>query len=344
MDDRGFIRGGAIVNIRRIWILAALLGLSCFVPLVRAQAPADAGAVIHTETKLVLVDAVVTDKKGNYIHDLTAKDFKVWEDGKEQNIKSFSSEADASGKNSQKHYLVLMFDNSTMDFGDQARARQAAAKFIDANGGPNRLMAIANFGGALQIAQNFTEDTERLKNVVNGVKFSAVAPNANDADAPQLSTAMASFGARDVLYALKDLAKGLTSVSGRKTVILITAGFPLTPEILSETTAVISACNKANVAIYPIDVRGLVAPTPAKASLTTPEPPVRFVLAAYQPAGMAFFQHGPGGGGGGGGHPGGGGGAPGGGAPGGGGGGGRGPTGGPTGGAPGGGAPGGGRG
>ncbi len=31
---------------------------------------------------------------------------------------------------------------------------------------------------------------------------------------------------------------------------------------MSEATAVISACNKANVAIYPIDVRGLVAGTP----------------------------------------------------------------------------------
>ena len=306
------------MNVRRITNLAALLGLGCFVPLVRAQAPADAGAVIRTETKLVLVDAVVTDKKGNYIHDLTAKDFKVWEDGKEQNVKTFSSEANPTGGAAQKHYLVLMFDNSTMDFGDQARARQAAAKFIDANSGPNRLMAIANFGGALQIAQNFTEDTERLKNVVNGVKFSAVAPNASDANAPQLSTAMASFGARDVLFALKDLAKGLAAVPGRKTVILITAGFPLTPEIMSETTAVISACNKSNVAIYPIDVRGLTALIPTKASLTAPEPGVRFVMAAYQPGGMAFFQHGPaGGGGGGGGHPGGGG-APGGGSPGGG--------------------------
>jgi len=279
----------------------------------RAQAPADSGAIIRTETRLVLVDAVVTDKKGGYVRDLTAKEFKVWEDGKEQTVKSFSSGADPSGGNSQKRYLVLLFDNSTMDFGDQARARQAATKFIEANGGPNRLMAIANFGGSLQIAQNFTEDTERLKNVVNGIKFSAVAPNASDANAPeQLNTAMASFGARDVLYGLKDLAKSLSAMPGRKTVIFITGGFPLTPEIMSETTAVISACNKANIAIYPIDVRGLVAGTPA-ASLTVPDG-VRFLSAAYRPGSMAFFipQHGggggAGGGGGGGGHSGGGGG------------------------------------
>src|SRR5277367_4942271 len=242
---------------------AVLLVLAALYPAARAQAPADSGAVIKTETKLVLVDTVVTDKKGNYVHDLEAKDFKVWEDNKEQQIKSFSFEAgSASPSNPQKHYLVLFFDNSTMDFGAQGRARQAAAKFIDANGGPNRLMAIVNFGGALQIAQNFTDDAQRLKNVVNGVKFSAVAPNASDASTPQLSAQMASFGARDVLYALKDLAKSLSAIPARKTVILITGGFPLTSEIMSEATAAISSCNKSNVAIYPIDVRGLVSGTP----------------------------------------------------------------------------------
>jgi VWFA-related protein len=294
--------GGAIVNFQRMLCFAALLVAAAFCPAARAQAPADAG-VIRTETKLVLVDAVVTDKKGNYIHDLESKDFRVYEDNKEQQVKSFSFEAGAaSPSNQQKHYLVLFFDNSTMDFGSQALARGAAAKFIDANGGPNRLMAIVNFGGALQIAQNFTDDTQRLKNVVNGVKFSSVAPNASDANAPQLSAQMASFGARDVLYALKDLAKSLSAVPGRKTLIMITGGFPVTPEIISEATATISACNKANVAIYPIDVRGLVAGTP-QASLSSPYGNARFVPASYVPGGMAFFipQHGGGAGGGGGG-------------------------------------------
>ncbi len=289
------------MNFRRMTYFAALLLAAGLIP-TRAQDPANSGPVIRTETKLVLVDAVVTDKKGAYIHDLTAKDFKVWEDGKEQPIKSFSSGTDPSGGNAQKRYLVLLFDNSTMDFGDQARARQAATKFIESNGGPNRLMAIANFGGGLQIAQNFTEDTERLKNVVNGIKFSAVSPNASEANAPaQLNTAMASFGSRDVLYAIKDLAKSLSAMPGRKTVIFITGGFPVTPEIMSETSAVISACNKANIAVYPIDVRGLVAATP-KASLTLPDSGVHFVQAAYQPAGVAFFmpQHSGGGAGGGG--------------------------------------------
>src|SRR5271169_1376305 len=88
-------------------------------------------SVIRSETRLVLVDTVVTDKKGNYVRDLAQKDFKVWEDGKEQALTSFSFEDTTGSANPQPHYLVLFFDNSTMDMGDQARARDAAAKFID---------------------------------------------------------------------------------------------------------------------------------------------------------------------------------------------------------------------
>jgi VWFA-related protein len=241
-----------------LWLLAALLvgGVSP----VRAQ---QTGTVIQTETKLVLVDSVVTDKKGEYVRDLTMKDFKVWEDNKEQAIKSFSFEADpASPAANQKHYLVLFFDNSTIAYGDQAHAREAAAKFIDANAGPNRMIAIVNFGGALQIAQNFTEDKERLKQVLSGIKTSAVAPNqtASAGTSVRLSQTMAGFGAYDLVLSIRSLAKDLASIPGRKIVVLLSGGMPLTPELTSEVTATLDVCNRSNVAIYPIDIRGLVGP------------------------------------------------------------------------------------
>src|SRR5271166_4216290 len=173
--------------------LVLLIGLTCLAsfwifrelgssPVVYAQQSSAAGAgdvpVIRTETRLVLVDTVVTDKKGNYVRDLAQKDFKVWEDGKEQSVTSFSFEESTGSTNPKPHYLVLFFDNSTMDMGDQARARDAAAKFIDANAGPDHLIAIADFGGSVHISQNFTADAQRLKQVVMGLKGSAVNPNA----------------------------------------------------------------------------------------------------------------------------------------------------------------------
>ena len=155
MRIRNFVKAAVLFG-------AAALTAQQQPPAQEQQAPINVGTVIRTETRQVLVDVVVRDKKDNYVRDLEQKDFKVWEDNKEQSIVSFSYEAGmGSPNNPQKHYLVLFFDNSTMEWADQQRARQAAVKFIDSNSGPNRYMAIANFTGMLQIAQNFTAEIGR---------------------------------------------------------------------------------------------------------------------------------------------------------------------------------------
>ena len=334
------------------------------------QSQTPPGPAIKAETREVRVDVVVTDKKGNYVQDLTTKDFHLYEDNKEQPINTFSFGADPKGPiEAQRHYIVLFFDNSTMDLSDQPRARAAAGKFIDAYAGADRVMSVMNFGGSLQIVQNFTTDAARLKQAVGGIVTSNVSPNASASNGsgslsstpgsaasagpptaglqsaafPSLGNAEGDFGAYTLLLSLRQLAKNLATIPGRKSLILFTAGFELSPERYSELTATIDACNKANVAVYPMDVRGLVTPI---SRLVPGAPPdswamqqnraagwsavqssvgsshaangaqemrssnAGFQLAAYHPgASMAFAspQHG-GGGGGGGGHGGGGGG------------------------------------
>jgi hypothetical protein len=125
--------------------------------------------------------------------------------------------------------------------------------------------------------------------------------------------------------------------------ILFSAGFPLDSERISELTATIDACNKANVAVYSLDVRGLVTgmPTAAGGSARLERDAhngswkaaaahdgsrgvrARLLTASYSDAGFSSAQK-PGGGGGGGAGGGGHGGAPGGGTGGAGGGGGKG--------------------
>src|ERR1700741_3687066 len=137
------------------------------------QQPTATSTVIRTESRVVLVDAVVTDKKGNYVHDLSQKDFKVYEDNKEQQVSSFSFGADLAGQQAnqqQKRYLILFFDNSSMAPPDQIQARGAAAKFIAANAGPDRMMAVVDFGKSLRLAQNFTANPDALNSAVRGIK------------------------------------------------------------------------------------------------------------------------------------------------------------------------------
>jgi VWFA-related protein len=233
-----------------------------------AQAP---GTIFRTETRLVPVDVVVQDKKGNYIHDLEQKDFKVSEDGKEQQIKNFSFEADPNSPLAQqKKYLVLFFDLSSMNPGDQIQSRQAAVKFIDANAGPNRLMAVINFGGSLQVMQNFTDDIERLKAAANGVRTSNISTDST-AGGPRI---MSQFGQSSMILGLRSMAKNLADIPGRKTLVLFSAGFPLNSEIISEVTAAVDALNRANIAVYPVDVRGLATNTmpfsPGRGALLLP--------------------------------------------------------------------------
>jgi VWFA-related protein len=248
---------------RTILLSGVLLLAAGAAPAQEAQ-PAAPPTVIKTETKLVLVDVVVTGKKGAYVEDLDMKDFKVWEDNKEQQLKTFSFGADPKGPAGQQRYIVLFFDNSTMGMAEQMQARQAAAKFIESNAGPDRLMAVVNFTGALQIAQNFTPDIDRLKQVVGGIKTSAVAPGPERASlgVPRLGGGAGAYGARTMLMALRSMAQNLSDVPGRKSLILFTSGFPLGNEARSEANAAIDSCNKSNVAVYPIDVRGLNAGVP----------------------------------------------------------------------------------
>src|SRR4029077_1805245 len=140
-----------------------------------------------------------------------------------------------------------------------------------------RMMAVVDFGGKLQIVQNFTANPDALTAAVKGVKYSSVDSNSADATTAtpvpvasmglsSLSNAEADFGARTMLLAVRSLAKNLRAVPGRKMLVLFSAGFALTPENESELTATIDACNKANVAIYSLDVRGLVSGAPSAGS------------------------------------------------------------------------------
>lgn len=251
-----------------------------------ASAPSPA-STIKKESNLVLVDTVITDKKGNYIENLEAKDFELYDNDQRQTISSFTHGSGVAGPNApaSRHYMVLFFDNSTMDMADQARARRAATEFVTKTASSNRLMAVVEFTGAFQLVQNFTDNADLLDRAVKRVQVSAVDPNANASASLNPTTAnltamtgaagigefslagvTADFGAENLLYALRDVSKILAPIPGRKSLILLSGGFPLDEEYMPELTATIDAANKANVAIYAMDVRGLFAdagPLPA---------------------------------------------------------------------------------
>src|SRR5580658_1493396 len=110
---------------------AAIVGGVAVVHAQNAPSSATGGAdsVIRAETRVVLVDAVAVDKKGKFARDLAQKDFRIWEDGKEQKITSFSLESSGvTPDRSSKHYIAIFFDATSTG---QVGVRQQGIRFVD---------------------------------------------------------------------------------------------------------------------------------------------------------------------------------------------------------------------
>ncbi|HKD10208.1 MAG TPA: VWA domain-containing protein [Bryobacteraceae bacterium] len=217
-----------------------------------AICPAQKDSMIHTESRLVVVDALVTDRKGGYPGDLTQKDFRVWEDGKEQTLTTFSKEA-----NSQKHNVILFFDDATITPARQHVARDAANRFVEANASPSRTVAVVEYSGDLRVSQNFTDDKDRLRQALNRTNTAGPARTAPTVNGPanrnDPGAAYNSYSARGLMRSFLELADRVAGLPGRKTVILFSEGFRASSDDMRLVT---EACNRANIALYPVDVRG----------------------------------------------------------------------------------------
>ena len=248
-------------------------GLFCFASVLAAQPAPQTTQVIQTETREVLVDAIVTTKNGAYVRDLTAKDFRVSQDGKEQAVKGFTAES--ASATAQPRSLVLFFDETSMEARDQIQVRQAAASFIDAEAGPNHMMAVVTFNGSVRIVQNFTNNAGRLKDALNQASFHGLAPGSDTDSAHDPSraeeqravgratgaTLATAAGVRNMLRSLGDLGRSLGVLPGRKIVILFAGTLPSSGDPKAEVRDAVDAANKSGVAFYPVDVRPVFTQT-----------------------------------------------------------------------------------
>jgi VWFA-related protein len=241
-------------QIQTIVILAAAAAI------VRAQETPGPASTIRTETRLVLVDGVVVDRAGVPVAGLGAKDFRVWEDGREQTITGVSAPAPAPGA-AHPINMLLFFDDVTTRTPDQNPVRDAARKFVD-TASAGRRMAVAEFQGSVQIRQNLTDDPQRLRAAIGNSKASVGGFAASPFDAsrnplsgvPRVSADqdISAIQRRDYLKQLQTLARGMAGVQGRKALVLFSAGFTLTHDALADLDVAIQAFNRSNVAVYGI--------------------------------------------------------------------------------------------
>jgi VWFA-related protein len=174
-----------------------------------------------------------------------------------------------------KRLLVLFFDFSNMGIPEQLRAQDAALKYVDTQMTESDLMAILIYTTAVQVKTDFTANREQLTDVIKAFpigEMSEMADVADTGDDNNQDTGAAFvadetefniFNTDQKLAAIEDVVHKLSALPEKKVLVYITNGISKTGiENQAQLEASINAAVKANVAIYPIDARGLMADPP----------------------------------------------------------------------------------
>jgi VWFA-related protein len=205
-------------------------------------------------------------------------------------------------KYQDRRLLCLLFDMTSMQPPEQLRAQEAAIKFLETQMTSNDLVEIMTFSSNIKIIEEFTADRERL---ITTLKKLTVGAGSDFADAASTGADegddSGSFAADDTefnifntdrkLSALEDASKKLGAFPEKKALIYFTSGVGKTGvENQSQIKATTNAAIRANVSIYSIDARGLVA-TPPGGDASSASPRGTGILTGSKQAGLkASFQ------------------------------------------------------
>jgi VWFA-related protein len=178
-----------------------------------------------------------------------------------------------------RRLVAMLFDFSTMAIVEQARAQKSALEFIKNQLKPADVVAILSAGtGPIKIEQDFTDDRDRLIEVVNKFQIGQASELAglsgNGGDDTSGEDNGSAFNADETefnifnndrkLVTLQSAAKLLAAFPEKKALIYFSSGIEQSgTDNQAQLESAVNAAKRANVAFYPIDARGLIATAPA---------------------------------------------------------------------------------
>lgn len=146
-----------------------------------ASAESEPKVEFRSQTVLIQVPVVVTDKQGEHIHGLTKEDFTLLENGKEVKIANFEELTATSEKinplpaprgqfrnltlndSQPRNVVVIALDTVNTPFLDQAYGRHELIKFLAKNVSPGQLLALMLITRrGLKVVQGLTGDSDQL--------------------------------------------------------------------------------------------------------------------------------------------------------------------------------------
>ncbi|MEM8962885.1 MAG: VWA domain-containing protein [Acidobacteriota bacterium] len=275
----------------RFGVLLALVSVLFITQVAVAQSPRDDSQPPfgeEVEVTEVLLDVLVTDRGGRVILDLGVADFVVEENGETVDLTgvSFYSnrrliDHDAETSQPADRYFILFFHDQARNGGTlgsallrrQLEAGRGARDWVQSGMTGGDWVAVVSWDTSLQVHSDFTQNRAQLSMAIDHAIEGRTETNqwpsrreAPAADTPSLLAELppgkALSDETETMYdALSQVAEATGKLSGRKSLMLFTAGFgevtPIAvgtrgdPRFYPETK---EALNDYNVAVYPLDL------------------------------------------------------------------------------------------
>ncbi len=181
--------------------------------------------VIKVGTTLVTTPVSVHEQSGLYISNLRRNDFKIFENGVEQEVAYFGS-----SEQQQPFTVILLIDTSPSTAYKITEIQNAAISFVEQLKPADRVMVI-EFDASVNILAELTNDREKIYKAIR----------------------RADFGSGTSLYEAVDfsLRKQLSKIEGRKAMVLFTDGVDTTSRG-SSFDKTLSAAAETEAVIFPI--------------------------------------------------------------------------------------------
>ena len=177
---------------------------------------------LKTDTDLVTVPLIATNRDGLYITDLSKEEFKLTEDGVPQEIAFF-------GKVAAPFHVVLMLDTSSSTKDQLKKIQQAAFTFVQQLQPVDRVKVIS-FDDKIRDLNEFTADREVLRAAINSTRS----------------------GEGTKVYDAVELAmNNLRKIRGRKAIVLFSDGMDWYSDKATFQSTV-RFLDEEGVVIYPI--------------------------------------------------------------------------------------------
>jgi VWFA-related protein len=198
--------------------------------------------VIKVDVSLVNVLCSVRNKSNGLVGNLEKKDFQIFEDGKEQEIKFFARETDLPLT------IGMLVDTSKSQERLIDIERRAAYEFFAKVLRKKDLAFLMQFGAEAELLQDLTNSPRLLQEGLNQLRLSVPVGGLHPGPVPTQSHMAGTILFDAVFLAADEKLKGEV---GRKAMVIITDGVDTGSRYSKEKA--IEAAQKADTIIYSID-------------------------------------------------------------------------------------------